>query len=126
MCVAARAACPVPSHRRHIAANHPNIFPDFNARLWHPGGFHRPLGAREQVWKTKAGKANFLIPTSLSTDIDVPPGQRDVVQPITLRSNGEFNTIDYTYDDHFRGICARRYTAMTSAGSGCTKARSLP
>jgi molybdopterin-dependent oxidoreductase alpha subunit len=98
--------------RDAIAATYPDIFHDFNARLWQPGGFHRPLGARERIWKTKTGKANFIVPTSLSTDIDVPPEQRDVVQLITLRSNGQFNTTVYTYDDRFRGIYGSRHVVL--------------
>jgi hypothetical protein len=35
---------------------------------------------------------------------DVPPEERDVVQLITLRSNGQFNTTVYNYDDRLRGI----------------------
>ena len=46
----------------------PRYFHDFNARLWKPGGFHRPIDARKRKWKTKTGKANFIVPTSLSTD----------------------------------------------------------
>ena len=29
--------------RDAIAATYPDIFHDFNARMWTPGGFHRPL-----------------------------------------------------------------------------------
>ncbi|MGY4445587.1 anaerobic selenocysteine-containing dehydrogenase [Bradyrhizobium sp. i1.3.1] len=42
------------------------------------------------------------MPTSLVTDIDTPPETRDVVQLITLRSNGQFNTTIYNYDDRLR------------------------
>jgi molybdopterin-dependent oxidoreductase alpha subunit len=94
--------------RDAIAATYPDIFHDFNARLWKPGGFHRPIGARKREWKTETGKANFIVPTSLSTDIDVPADQRDVVQLMTLRSNGQFNTTVYNYDDRFRGIYGSR------------------
>jgi molybdopterin-dependent oxidoreductase alpha subunit len=95
-----------------IAAVYPDIFHDFNARLWEPGGFHRPISARKRVWKTETGKANFITPTSLSTDIDIPPEQRDVLQLITLRSNGQFNTTVYNYDDRFRGIYGSRHVVM--------------
>jgi hypothetical protein len=40
------------------------------------------------------------------TDIDTPIEQRDIVQLITLRSNDQFNTTVYGYDDRFRGIRA--------------------
>jgi molybdopterin-dependent oxidoreductase alpha subunit len=98
--------------RDAIAAVYPDIFHDFNARLWEPGGFHRPISARKRVWKTETGKANFITPTSLSTDIDIPPEQRDVLQLITLRSNGQFNTTVYNYDDRFRGISGSRHVVM--------------
>jgi anaerobic selenocysteine-containing dehydrogenase len=98
--------------REAIAATYPDIFHDFNARLWQPGGFHRPLGARKREWKTKTGKANFIVPKSLATDIDISSEQRDVVQLITLRSNGQFNTTVYNYDDRFRGIYGSRHVVL--------------
>ena len=98
--------------RDAIAATYPDIFHDFNDRLWKPGGFHRPIAARMRKWNTETGKANFIVPTSLSTDIDVAPNQRDVVQLMTLRSNGQFNTTVYNYDDRFRGIYGSRHVVM--------------
>jgi molybdopterin-dependent oxidoreductase alpha subunit len=98
--------------RNAIAETYPDIFHDFNARMWQPGGFHRPLGARKRVWNTETGKANFIAPKSLATDIDVPLDQRDVVQLITLRSNGQFNTTVYNYDDRFRGIYGSRHVVL--------------
>jgi molybdopterin-dependent oxidoreductase alpha subunit len=90
--------------RDAIALTYPDIFHDFNARMWQPGGFHRPIAARQRQWKTPTGKANFIVPSSLSTDIDTPVEQRDVLQLITLRSNGQFNTTVYNYHDRFRGV----------------------
>ena len=98
--------------RDAIAQVYPEIFHDFNARLWEPGGFHRPIGARKREWKTNTGKANFIAPTSLLTDIDIPPEQRDVVQLMTLRSNGQFNTTVYNYDDRFRGVYGSRHVVL--------------
>jgi molybdopterin-dependent oxidoreductase alpha subunit len=98
--------------RDAIAQTYPEIFHDFNARLWEPGGFHRPIGARKREWKTKTGKANFITPTSLSTDIEIAPEQRDVVQLMTLRSNGQFNTTVYSYDDRFRGVYGSRHVVL--------------
>jgi len=90
--------------RDAIAASYPEIFHDFNARMWQPGGFHRPLGAKHREWKTKTGKANFMVPKSLATDIDTPEEERDILQLITLRSQGQFNTTVYSYRDRFRGV----------------------
>jgi molybdopterin-dependent oxidoreductase alpha subunit len=98
--------------REAIAAVYPDIFHDFNKRMWEPGGFHRPLAARKREWKTKNGKANFIVPETLATDIDTPAEQRDVLQLITLRSNGQFNTTVYSYDDRFRGIFGSRMIVM--------------
>jgi molybdopterin-dependent oxidoreductase alpha subunit len=98
--------------RDAIAQTYPDIFHDFNARLWKPGGFHRPIGARKRQWNTATGKANFIVPASLTTDIDVPSEQRDVMQLITLRSNGQFNTTVYNYDDRFRGIYGSRHVVL--------------
>ena len=98
--------------RDAIAATYPDIFHDFNARMWKPGGFHRPIAARKREWKTKTGKANFITPKSLAEDIDTPEDQRDVVQLITLRSNGQFNTTVYNYDDRFRGIYGSRHVVL--------------
>jgi len=101
--------------RAAIAATYPDIFHDFNARMWTPGGFHRPLAARHRKWNTKTGKANFIVPNSMATDIDTPPEDRSVVQLITLRSNGQFNTTVYSYDDRFRGIFGSRHVVLMHA-----------
>ena len=94
--------------RDAIAATYPDIFHDFNERMWQPGGFHRPLPARERRWKTKTGKANFIAPSALAEDPDMPANSRDVLQLITLRSNGQFNTTIYSNDDRFRGVHGTR------------------
>jgi len=98
--------------RDAIAATYPDIFHDFNARLWQPGGFHRPLGARHRQWKTATGKANFIVPSSLASDPGAEVRDQDVVQLITLRSNGQFNTTIYSYDDRFRGIYGSRRVVL--------------
>jgi molybdopterin-dependent oxidoreductase alpha subunit len=100
--------------RDAIALAYPDIFHDFNARMWQPGGFHRPIAARQRQWKTPTGKANFIVPSSLSTDIDTPVEQRDVLQLITLRSNGQFNTTVYNYHDRFRGVEGTRLVLFMS------------
>jgi molybdopterin-dependent oxidoreductase alpha subunit len=98
--------------RDAIAKTYPDIFHDFNARMWKPGGFHRPLGARHRKWETKTGKANFIVPDSLEADIKTPAEQRDILQLITLRSNSQFNTTVYNYDDRFRGIYGSRMVVL--------------
>ena len=94
--------------RDAIERTYPKRFKDFNKRLFQPGGFHRPLAARERKWNTKTGKANFTVPDSLITDPDVDVRGPDVLRLFTLRSNGQFNTTIYSYDDRFRGIHGTR------------------
>jgi len=42
----------------------------------------------------------------------MPTEQRDVVQLITLRSNDQFNTAVYGYDDRFRGVHGMRMMVL--------------
>jgi molybdopterin-dependent oxidoreductase alpha subunit len=98
--------------RDAIAATYPDIFHDFNRRMWQPGGFHRPLPARERKWKTKTGKANFITPKGLREDIDRPDAERDVLRLFTLRSNDQFNTTIYGYNDRLRGIHGTRMVVL--------------
>jgi anaerobic selenocysteine-containing dehydrogenase len=81
-------------------------------RMWPPGGFHRKLGARHREWKTKTGKANFITPATLATDIDRPAEKRDIVQLITLRSNDQFNTTVYGCDDRVGGVHGTRTVVL--------------
>ena len=92
--------------RDAIEETWPDQFHDYNARLFQPGGFHRPNAARNRQWKTDSGKANFLLPTSLSaTGFEDAEG---VLRLITLRSNDQFNTTIYGYEDRFRGVSGTR------------------
>jgi molybdopterin-dependent oxidoreductase alpha subunit len=87
--------------RDAIEATYPDQFKDFNRRLFTPGGFPRPLAARERKWKTPNGKANFTVPESLSESPDNPPG---IYRLLTVRSDGQFNTTVYHESDRFRGV----------------------
>ena len=58
--------------RDEIARALPDIFHDFNARFERPGGFPRPVPARDRVWKTESGKAHFIAPGGLVADPDAP------------------------------------------------------
>ena len=49
-----------------IAETYPDEFHDFNARMWTACGFYRGNSARERVWKTRSGKAEFTTPEHLS------------------------------------------------------------
>jgi molybdopterin-dependent oxidoreductase alpha subunit len=94
--------------RDAIEITYPDNFKDFNARMFEPGGFHRPLAARDRKWNTKTGKANFIVPVGLESDPDMATDRRDVLDLITLRSNDQFNTTIYGYNDRFRGVSGTR------------------
>jgi anaerobic selenocysteine-containing dehydrogenase len=87
--------------RDAIEATYPDQFKEFNKRLFTPGGFPRPLAARERKWKTPNGKANFTVAESL---LKPAHDAADVYRLITLRADGQFNTTIYTEDDRFRGV----------------------
>lgn len=92
--------------RDAIEQTYPDMFRDFNERMFQPGGFHRPLAARHREWKTKTGKANFIVPESLADNVDSP--SLDVFQLSTIRSQGQFNTTVYSDRDRFRGVSGTR------------------
>ncbi|MDB5592901.1 FdhF/YdeP family oxidoreductase [Enterovirga sp.] len=101
--------------RDAIEATYPDTFRDFNARLFEPGGIVKPLPARDRVWETETGRANFTVPAGLEADPDTATDRRDVLDLITLRSNDQFNTTIYGYDDRFRGIDGTRMILFMSA-----------
>jgi molybdopterin-dependent oxidoreductase alpha subunit len=98
--------------RDAIAASYPAIFANFNERIKNPDGFDRPLPARERTWATKNGRANFISPRSLSEDPDLPRCREGVLTLITVRSNDQFNTTVYGYDDRLRGIDGTRMVVL--------------
>ena len=93
--------------RDAIAETYPDIFHDFNARMWIPGGFRKPVGAAERTWKTDSGKANFTVPEGLPGDPDLAGGV-ETMRLFTVRSDGQFNTTIYSFDDRFRGVYGSR------------------
>jgi molybdopterin-dependent oxidoreductase alpha subunit len=94
--------------REEIAAIYPEIFRDFNARMWTPGGFRRPTPAAHREWKTSNGKANFIVPRGFDEDPDMPAQGEDVLRLMTMRSDDQFNTTVYSLDDRFRGVYGTR------------------
>jgi molybdopterin-dependent oxidoreductase alpha subunit len=101
---------------RHIRSamgeTYPEIFKDMEARMWTPGGYPRPIKARQRVWQTKNKKANFITPKSLAEDPENPGDRHDILRMMTLRSNDQFNTTIYGYDDRFRGIKGTRMVVL--------------
>lgn len=99
--------------RDAIEATYPDIFPDYNKRLFTPGGFWKGNKASERIWQTPSGKAEFLTPESLSAAGFADAEGR--YRLITLRSNDQFNTTIYGYDDRFRGIKGTRDVLLMHA-----------
>jgi molybdopterin-dependent oxidoreductase alpha subunit len=75
-------------------------FEDFNRRARHPHGFRIAQPARDRVWKTASGKAEF---SSVPLPDDVDPGEGRLVLT-TVRSHDQFNTTIYSNDDRYRGL----------------------
>jgi molybdopterin-dependent oxidoreductase alpha subunit len=85
-----------------IENTYPEEFHDFNDRVFTPGGFYRGNPARERIWKTESGKAQFTVPKNMNAfGVDDAPGRWRL---ITMRSNDQFNTTIYGYSDRLRGI----------------------
>jgi molybdopterin-dependent oxidoreductase alpha subunit len=88
--------------RDKIEESYPDQFRDFNARVFTPGGFYKGNPARERIWKTKSGKAQFTAPKAMrSIGFEAAAGRYILM---TLRSNDQFNTTIYGYSDRLRGI----------------------
>ena len=100
--------------REEIEACFPADFADFNKRFRQPGGFHRDIGASRREWRTESGKANFLSPPTLESDDDIDVSESDALTLITIRSNDQFNTTVYGYDDRLRGIVGTRMVVLMS------------
>lgn len=75
-------------------------FEDFNARVRHPHGFRIAQPARDRVFRTPSGRAEFSI-AALPDDVD--PG-RGRLMLTTIRSHDQFNTTIYSNDDRYRGL----------------------
>jgi molybdopterin-dependent oxidoreductase alpha subunit len=92
--------------RDAIEETYPEIFVDFNHRLFTPGGFWKGNKAAERIWLTPSKKAEFLVPSGLAaTGFDDAAGR---FRLMTLRSNDQFNTTIYGYHDRFRGVKGTR------------------
>jgi molybdopterin-dependent oxidoreductase alpha subunit len=98
--------------RKEIGTTLPDIFWDYERRMWEPGGFQRPLPAKKRQWQTDTGRANIITPSGLDEDMDMPDVGHDSLRLMTLRSNDQFNTTVYGYDDRFRGIKNTRQVVL--------------
>jgi molybdopterin-dependent oxidoreductase alpha subunit len=71
----------------------------YNRRVRESGGFHLPNPARDRVFNTKNGRANFTVHEL--PEHDLQPGQ---FLMMTIRSHDQFNTAVYSLNDRYRGI----------------------
>ncbi|MDB5665688.1 FdhF/YdeP family oxidoreductase [Cypionkella sp.] len=98
--------------RELIADTYPELFQDYNDRMFQPGGFYKGNPVRDRTWKTASGKAEFTTPDSLSA-LGTKPGG-GVYTLMTLRSNDQFNTTIYGYRDRLRGLDTDRMIVLMS------------
>jgi molybdopterin-dependent oxidoreductase alpha subunit len=90
------------------------IFQSYNARIRVPGGFHLTSTARERIWATPSGKANFLIFEGLGED-----PQKDNPEALwltTIRSHDQYNTTIYSLSDRYRGVYGQRDVIFLNEG----------
>jgi molybdopterin-dependent oxidoreductase alpha subunit len=82
------------------------IFQGYNARIRVPGGFHLTSTARERIWATPSGKANFLVFNGVGED--PPQSNPDFLWLSTIRSHDQYNTTLYSMSDRYRGVFGQR------------------
>jgi anaerobic selenocysteine-containing dehydrogenase len=75
-------------------------FEDFNRRARRPHGFRIAQPARERIFKTPSGRAEFA---TLPLPADVDPGKGRLLLT-TVRSHDQFNTTIYSNNDRYRGL----------------------
>ncbi|MEU3270275.1 FdhF/YdeP family oxidoreductase [Saccharomonospora sp. NPDC006951] len=85
-------------------------FEDFNNRVRRPLGFRLRQAARERVFLTPSGKAEFAA-TPLG---DILPRQGRLVLA-TMRSHDQWNTTVYSDDDRYRGLRGSRTVVFLNA-----------
>ena len=99
--------------RTAIENCYPDKFANFNERMHEPGGFWKGNPASHREWETESGKAEFNVPRALNSSGFAEKEGR--LRLVTLRSNDQFNTTIYGYDDRFRGIRGTRMVVMMNA-----------
>ncbi|MBN8914431.1 MAG: FdhF/YdeP family oxidoreductase [Rhizobiales bacterium] len=90
--------------REDIEAVFP-IFQGYNERIKAPGGFHLTSTARERIWATASGKANFIVCEGLCED---PGVSGHPLWLTTVRSHDQYNTTLYSLSDRYRGVHGAR------------------
>ncbi len=93
-------------------------FENYNERVRLPEGFYLPNGARERIWNTPNGKANFGV-----CKIEPIALEDDELLMMTIRSHDQYNTTIYGMDDRYRGVYGERRVIFMNAAD--IKARGL-
>jgi formate dehydrogenase major subunit len=88
------------------------IFQSYNARIRVPGGFHLTSLARERIWATPTGKAQFAVYAGLEEDAH--QADPEVLRLTTLRSHDQYNTTLYSLSDRYRGVFGQRMVVFLS------------
>ncbi len=82
------------------------IFGGYNAHIGVPGGFYLTSLARERIWATKSGKAEFAVYEGIEED---PRGHDpEALWLTTMRSHDQYNTTLYSLSDRYRGVSGQR------------------
>jgi molybdopterin-dependent oxidoreductase alpha subunit len=89
------------------------IFQAYNERIRVPGGFHLESTARERIWTTPSGKANFLVHEGLGEDVTVD--DPNALWLSTIRSHDQYNTTLYSMSDRYRGVYGQRDVVFINA-----------
>jgi molybdopterin-dependent oxidoreductase alpha subunit len=79
-------------------------FEDFNRRARHPHGFRLAQPARDRVFQTRSGRAEFSVAPMPD---DMEPGDGRLMLS-TMRSHDQFNTTIYSNNDRYRGLAGLR------------------
>jgi molybdopterin-dependent oxidoreductase alpha subunit len=89
------------------------IFQGYNVRIRVPGGFHLTSLARERIWATPSGKAEFAVFEGLEED----PHQNDptALWLTTMRSHDQYNTTLYSRSDRYRGVFHQRMVVFLNS-----------
>lgn len=74
-------------------------FSAFNQQVRKPGGFYLPNTAKQRIWDTPSGKAEFS-----DTNVDQLQVARGRLILQSLRSHDQYNTTIYGLNDRYRGI----------------------
>ncbi|CAG2144937.1 FdhF/YdeP family oxidoreductase [Cupriavidus plantarum] len=86
-------------------------FEDYNARIAVPGGFHLTPPARDRIWDTPSGKAEFIVhPIVKDTPIHQARAEHGdkLLVMMTTRSHDQYNTTIYGLNDRYRGVFGLR------------------